>query len=298
MRFQWIHRHRNAWPIAVMCRVLRVSRSGYYARCGRPTSAMAERRKQLLTRIRRVFERSGCTYGSPRIHHWLCQHGVRCNVKTVATLMRQNGLKSCMQRRFKVVTTDSRHGYRAHQVPAVGLLDRRFGADRPDQRWACDITYIPTGEGWLYLAVVLDLFSRRVVGWACADHLRASLAVDALTMAIDRRKRGADALVGLLHHSDRGVQYACDAYRALLEAHGITASMSRTGNCYDNATTESFFGTLKMELTHHHRYTTRTEAIASIGDYIENWSNTQRLHSSLNYVSPQTYELNYERMTA
>ena len=201
---------------------------------------------------------------------------------TVAKYMRQEGLKSKVKRPFRVRTTDSNHG---HPV-AMNLLDRTFSAQAPDRKWCVDITYVPTGEGWLYLAAVIDLFSRKIVGWEMADHLRAELCVNALSMAIERRRPDP----GLLHHSDRGVQYACEAYRSLLDRYGIEPSMSRTGDCYDNAAMESFFSTLKRELIYHEKYQTRDEARLSIFEYIEVFYNRKRRHSAIGYQSPEPFE--------
>jgi putative transposase len=207
---------------------------------------------------------------------------VACCENTVAELMRRGGLRGCAPRRFVPRTTDSAHG---HAV-AENALDRRFDPGEPDRVWVADITYVPTGEGWLYLAAVLDLGSRQVVGWAAADHLRSELAQRALGNALESRRPGE----GLLHHSDRGVQYTCDAYRGLLAAHGIEASMSRKGDCWDNAAMESFFSTLKRELVHRESYATREEACRSLFEYIEVFYNRRRLHSALGYLSPVQYE--------
>lgn len=290
MRFDWIKTHRKHWPVNLMCRVLQVSRSGYYAWTRRPPSERAERRATLTQKIRQVHEDSRHNYGSPRVHLELVEQGERVNVKTVAKLMRENHIKSRIKRRFNVKTTDSTHGY----AIAPNRLERNFTFDQPNRAWVADITYVPTLEGWLYLAVVLDLHARKVIGYATADHLRTSLPLDALAMAIDTRQPNAKAGDALIHHSDRGVQYACVSYRAMLEAHGLDASMSRRSDCYDNAVAESFFGTLKQELVHHECYATRAEAAASITDYIDNFYNPIRRHSTLGYVSP----MDYERMTA
>lgn len=284
MKFAWIHEHRRWWPVELQAKVLGVSRSGYYAWRDRPASARRRRQHELLKDIRRVHADSRQTYGSPRVHQQLKAEGVRCNVKTVATLMRDNDLAAKTRRRFRVRTTDSKH-----DLPiAPNRLDRGFHAPGPNQAWVADLTYVPTDQGWLYLAAVLDLYSRKVVGYAMADHLKASLAIDALTRAI--ADRGRRELAGLLHHSDRGVQYACDDYQAILDAYGIDCSMSRRGNCYDNAAMESFFGTLKTELVHHEHYRTRAEARQSIADYIEMFYNTRRKHSTLGYLSPAEFE--------
>ena len=284
MRFAWIQAHRGAFGLTTLCRVLGVSRGGYYAWVGRAPGRgpRAARRAELLTQIRRVHAESRDTYGSPRVHRRLAQEGVAVCENTVARLMREEGVASCVKRRFRVKTTDSAH---AHPV-ADNLLGRDFQADLPDRRWCCDLTYVPTGEGFLYVACVLDLCSRKVVGWAMADHLRAELCLDALAMAVLRRKPHP----GVLHHSDRGVQYACGEYRRRLEEYGMVCSMSRKGNCYDNAAMESFMGTLKTELVYHESYATRQEAKASIFEYIEVFYNRKRLHSSLGYLSPEAFE--------
>lgn len=284
MRFAWIKTHEGDWPLALMCRKLKVSRSGYYAWKDRPMSHRAKRRAELVEQIRQAHEGSRRIYGSPRVYRQLKDQGVACCENTVAKLMRIDGLASKTKKAFKIKTTDSRHD---HAV-APNTLDQRFEQIEPNRTWAGDITYIPTRQGWVYLAVVLDLYSRRVIGWAMADHLKASLAIEALAMAIDQRRLPEEGSV--LHHSDRGVQYACDAYRTVLEAHGIGCSMSRTGNCYDNAVVESFFGTLKTELTHHEDYLTRAQAMQSIFEYIEVFYNRQRKHSSLGYVAPAQFE--------
>jgi putative transposase len=266
----------------MMCRILRVTRSGYYAWRDRPQSRRAARRVELVERIRRVYRDGRGTYGSPRITVELKESGTEVCENTVAKYMRQDGL--CVQPRRGYVphTTDSDHG---HPI-APNLLGREFAATAPDRKWVCDLTYVPTDEGWLYLSVVLDLFSRKVVGWSMSDHLRADGVAEAMKMAIRRRKPKDD----LLHHSDRGVQYACADYRSLLAEHGVTASMSRSGDCYDNAVAESFFGTLKCELVHRTRYRTREGARSSLFEWIECWYNRRRRHSSLGYVSPEAFE--------
>ena len=225
---------RERYSLSALCEALGVTRAGYYAwhrRRGEPPGPRAARQQELAERIRAAHARSRDTYGSPRVYHELKAQGVAVCENTVAKLMRQEGIRSVVCRRFKVRTTDSAHG---HPV-APNVLDREFAADAPDRKWAADITYVATAEGWLYLAAVLDLCSRKVVGWAMADHLRAGLCTDALEMALKRRRPAE----GLLHHSDRGVQYACSDYRDLLRSHGIECSMSRTGDCYDNAAVES-----------------------------------------------------------
>jgi transposase InsO family protein len=282
MRFAFIQEHRSCWPVKVTCRVLRVSRSGFYAWCRRAPSDRAQRREVLGHRIREVHEQSRATYGSPRVHRSLVAQGESVCENTVAKVMNSLQIKAKTAKAFVPCTTDSDH----HAPVAPNTLGRDFDASLPNHKWVADITYIPTAEGWLYLSVVLDLCSRRVVGWAMADHMRSELISDALEMALAHRRPAR----GLLHHSDRGVQYASDAYQGLLAEHGIECSMSRRGNCYDNAVMESFFGTLKTELVHHEHYTTRSQASGSIFEYIEVFYNRQRLHSTLGYLSPEAFE--------
>jgi putative transposase len=285
MRFAFIQEHRSCWPVKVTCRVLRVSRSGFYAWCRRAPSDQAQRREALGHRIREVHEQSRANYGSPRVYKALVAQGESVCENTVAKVMNSLQIKAKTAKAFVPRTTDSDH----HAPVAPNTLDRDFDASLPNHKWVADITYIATDEGWLYLAVVLDLCSRRVVGWAMADHMRSELIGDALEMALAQRRPAR----GLLHHSDRGVQYASDAYQGLLAEHGIECSMSRRGNCYDTpggAVMESFFGTLKTELVHHERYATHAAARASIFEYIEVFYNRQRLHSTLGYLSPEAFE--------
>jgi putative transposase len=274
--------HAEEFRVDLMCHVLQVSRSGYYAWRRRPASAQAQRRNRLLEQIQAAHAESRQTYGSPRVHAELEAQGVSCSKNTVAKLMREHALRSKMRRRFVVRTTDSRH---AHPI-FENRLNQQFEQPSTDRAWAADITYIPTAEGWLYLAAVIDLCSRRIVGWATADHLRAELPCQALQRALDER----DPTSELLHHSDRGVQYACDEYQQLLAEWGIAPSMSRTGNCYDNAVMESFFGTLKTELVHHETYYSRAAARQALFEYIEVFYNRKRRHSALGYRSPMEYE--------
>jgi len=282
VKFAFIAAHQDQFPIEWICQVLGVSRSGYYAWRDRPPSAQARRRDELTEQIRQAYQQSHQTYGSPRVHRALAAWGVPCCEKTVAKLMRLAKIRSKVHRRFVVRTTDSRHD----QPVAENLLARRFTVERPDTVWAADMTYVPTAQGWLYLAVVLDLCSRKVVGWATADHLRTELVQRALAMAlVQRRPHGS-----VLHHSDRGVQYASDAYQGLLAAQGFKVSMSRRGACYDNAVVESFFSTLKRELIHHQQYANHEEAHRSLFEYIEVFYNRQRRHSALGYRSPTQFE--------
>jgi transposase InsO family protein len=277
-----IHQHQDQFDIAVMCEMLDVSRQGYYAWVNRPASARQQRRAQLIDRIRQVHEQSHGTYGSPRIHAELLEQEIDVCVNTVATWMKQAHIAAITSRKFRVQTTDANH---PHPV-AANVLDRDFAASLPNQKWCVDITYVPTGEGFLYLAAVLDLCSRKIVGWQMADHLRTELCTDALAMALQKRRPGA----GLLHHSDRGVQYCCGDYQQMLLDHGIQASMSRTGNCYDNAMMESFWGTLKQEEVYQQNYPTRQAARQSIFAYLEGWYNRRRRHSALGYQSPEAFE--------
>jgi putative transposase len=265
-----------------MCQILEVSRAGYYAWLGRPESPRAVHQGEIVEQIRQVHRDSRETYGSPRVHRALVAQGVACCENTVAKLMQRAGVRAATARRFVVRTTDSRHGH----ALAENALDRQFEPGEADQVWVGDITYIATGEGWLYLAAVLDLGSRRVIGWATADHLRSELVERALSNALEHRRPSGP----VMHHTDRGVQYACDDYQELLRAHGLEVSMSRKGNCWDNAAMESFFGTLKQELVHRETYATREEARRSLFEYIEVFYNRQRLHSTLGYLSPVQYE--------
>lgn len=282
MRFSWIHEHRNSWPVEVACEVLEVARSGYYAWRDREPSGREKRRAELVIEIRQAHVESRGTYGSPRIHAELAGRQVKACENTVARIMREEGISSRRKKNYRVRTTDSNH---PHPV-AQNVLDRCFDWELPDQAWAGDITYIPTGEGFLYLAGVIDLCSRRIVGWAMADHMRTDLCLDALAMALAGRAPGS----GLLHHSDRGSQYACVDYQHLLKSQEMTCSMSRRGDCWDNAVMESFWGTLKTELVHHVKYATRDEARRSIFEWIECWYNRKRRHSAIGYMSPEAFE--------
>jgi putative transposase len=289
VKFAFIRNHQEEFPVDLTCRVLGVSRSGYYAWSRRAASAAVRRREDLTDRICQVHRGSREVYGAPRIHRELRSAGVRCSKNTVAKLMRQAAIRSKTRRRFVVHTTDSRH---SHPI-APNRLNRCFEQTEPNKVWVSDITYIPTGEGWLYLAAVLDLYSRKIVGWATSDSLAAELSCRALRMAVQQRS----PIGAVLHHSDRGVQYACEEFQELLRQHGITPSMSRTGNCYDNAVMESFFSAVKRELTHHHCYPTREAARQSLFEYIEVFYNRRRLHSALDYVSPAEYETRQARVS-
>jgi putative transposase len=283
MKFRFIEDHRDTWPVRLMCDALEVSRSGYYAWRGRPESPRVAANRALLAAIRRVHASHRGRYGAPRIHAALRAEGRLVSRGRVERLMHRHGIRAMTQRRFRVVTTDSNHSLPV----ADNLLDQTFLATRPNEIWLADITYIPTDEGWLYLATVLDLFSRKVVGWAMRDHMRQELTIAALTMAIQRQRPGP----GLIHHSDRGSQYAAGGYRQVLDAANIVQSMSRKGNCWDNAPMESFFHTLKTELVHHAAYATREAAKRDLFAYIEGYYNRQRLHSALGYLTPEQAEL-------
>ncbi len=280
--FRFIDEHREQWPVRVLCDALDISPAGYYAWRDRPTSARQQRQDALVVEIRAIHAEFEARYGSPRVQKELVARGHDCCENTVAKLMRDHDIRAKTARKFRCTTTDS-----DHDLPvADNLLDRQFNPARPNEAWVADITYIPTREGWLYLAVVEDLYSRRVVGWSMADHLESRLVVDALALAVERRLPGED----LLAHSDRGSQYASAHYQSLLARHGITCSMSRRGDCWDNAPMESFFASLKKELIHGADFATRAEARAAIVEYIEVFYNTKRRHSSLGYVSPAEYE--------
>ncbi len=267
-----------------MCKVLNVSRSGYYAWCTRPISAREMANQELSERIETAYEASDGTYGSPRIYRELEDEGVACSENRIARLMRLRGLCAKQSKRFRATTKRNR----THRT-APTLLNREFTADRPDQKWLTDITYIATLEGWLYLAAVLDLYARRVVGWAMSDRMTGDLTVAALQMAIRQRQ----PQLALMHHSDQGSQYTADEYQALLKKHGIQVSMNGAGTWYDNAPMESFFGTLKSERVYQRVYHTRDEARTDVFQYIEGFYNRRRRHSSLDYLSPEAYEQHY-----
>lgn len=274
----------NEHPIKAMCEVLAVSRSGYYQWLSAQSSARALHTEAIRVKITSVHKASRGTYGSPRVTVALHEQGEPVGRNRVARLMKEAGLQGRQARRYRVRTTDS-----AHDDPiAPNLLAEVPAPTKPDAVWVTDITYVETGEGWLYLAGVLDLYSRRLIGWAMGSSLETALPLAALHMALRRRRPGA----GLLHHSDRGCQYASAAYRSALAGHGCIASMSRRGNCYDNDTMESFWSTLKHELVYRHRFATRDEATTAIFDYIESFYNRTRLHSALGFKSPLAYESN------
>lgn len=276
--------YRGQFSITAMARVLEVSTSGYYSWRRREESRRSQENRKLLVEIKAIHTESDATYGSPRIHRELQARGIRCGENRVARLMRLHEVRPKQRRRYKA-TTDSRHALPV----AENHLDRQFNPEAPNEAWAADITFVWTREGWLYLAVVMDLFSRRIVGWSMQSRLKRELVIDALKMATGSRHVGNS----LLCHSDRGSQYASGDYQALLAAASIGCSMSRKGNCWDNAPVESFFATLKVERVYHRRYETREEARADLFQYLEVWYNRKRRHSSLGYLSPTDYEEQY-----
>jgi transposase InsO family protein len=284
--FAWIEERKAEFPVAVMCRVLEVSRSGFYAWRTRPPSAAEERREELTHEVQRIHAEVKGRYGSPRMHAELVARGEVCCVNFVAGLMKRAGITAKAKKRF-VRTTDSNHTWPV----AANVLDRQFHPSQPDTVWVADLTYIPTREGWLYLAAVEDLFSRRVVGWSLSESMTSRLVVDALEMAVGRRRPGEE----LLAHSDRGSQYASEHYQRVLSREGMVCSMSRRGDCWDNAPMESFFATLKKELVHREDYATREQAKASVFEYIEVFYNRVRRHSSLGFVSPAQFEQTHNR---
>ena len=281
MKFAFIAREKATFPIDLLCTVLGVSRAGFYATQHRPVPARRSADQQLAVHVAAAHAASRKRYGSPRVYRELQAQGHEVGRHRVARLMREQGLRAREKRRFQR-TTDSQHGLPV----AANVLDRQFTVPTPNMAWVSDITYLWTREGWLYLVVILDLFSRRVVGWALHDRITRQLALDALAMALRHRQPRP----GLVHHSDRGSQYASGDYRAVLTAHGIVCSMSRRGNCWDNAVAESFFSTLKIELAHAADWPTHAAASTDVAEYVEIFYNTQRRHSVLGYVSPVAFE--------
>jgi putative transposase len=291
MKYRFIKEHERKFTVREMCRVLKVRRSGFYAYLRCSQSFHAFENEGLKKEIRRIFEANSGLYGSPRIHRVLRAQGVRCGRKRVARLMREMGLRVRMRRRY-VRTTNSRHGYPV----APNRLNREFGVEQIedlDRAWAGDITYIPTRQGWLFLAVILDLKSRRVIGWSMSASIDQRLVQDALDMAI-RHRLGTRRCGGkLMFHSDRGSQYAAHGFQEQMLKAEITCSMSRKGDCWDNAPVESFFATLKKELVHREEYITRDQARTSLFNYIEVYYNRIRMHSALGYQTPVQYEQNF-----
>jgi putative transposase len=281
MRYRCIDRRRRQYPVTMMCRGLKASSSGYYAWRVRPESERAKTDRALTRVMRRLHAESKGVYGSPKMRGELADEGYRYGRHKVARLMRLSGLRGCPKRRFKVTTKRDP----SHPV-TENLINQDFTAKAPNRRWASDITYISTHQGWLYLAVVMDLYSRRIVGWSMSQWISRHLVIDALNMALDQR--GHEGV--LIHHSDRGSQYTSDDFRDELEKHGIQCSMSAHGNCYDNAVVESFFGLLKRERVNRVRYRTRDEARADVFDYIECFYNRKRRHGYLGNISPAAFE--------
>ena len=281
MKYAFIKSHRTTFSVGLMCKVMEVTRSAFHDWLNRPESARNREDRRLSEKVKKIHEKSRGTYGARRIRQELVEDGESISRTRVGRLMKQQGLESKSKRKFKA-TTNSNQG----RPVAPNLLDRKFLVEQPDTVYAGDITCIPTDEGWLYLAVLIDRYSRAVVGWAMSERMTAQLANDALMMAIWKRRPPK----GLMTHSDRGSQYASALYQKTIKDHGFICSMSRKGNCWDNAPSESFFHTLKTELTHHKRYQTRLEARQEIFEYIEVFYNRQRRHSTIGYQTPMGYE--------
>ncbi len=277
-----IHDHLEQFDVTLMCQLLEVSRQGYYDWIDRPAPASAIERDRIVAAIRLAHAESQCRYGSPNIHRDLLDQGLDCCVNTVAKRMKQHGIKSVVHRKFRVATTDSDHPHPVFE----NRLDRDFAATGPNQKWAADITYIHTREGFLYLAGVVDLFSRKIVGWSLKDTLHTDLCVEALEMAL----AGRQPRHPLLHHSDRGCQYAAKQYQDKLAEFSLECSMSRVGNCWDNAVVESLWASFKNELVFQRIFNTKQEARDAIFEWIVVWYNRKRRHSSLGYVSPEAFE--------
>ncbi|WP_338823519.1 IS3 family transposase [Neomoorella humiferrea] len=287
MKYRFIREHTGTFRVETMCRVLKVSRTGYYRWLKKPVSQRKIQDEIIKEKAEHIYNKSRKTYGSPRIHKQLGKEGIHCGKKRVERLMREAGIQAIQKRQFKV-TTDSRHNLPV----AENILNREFTASSPNKRWVTDITYIPTEEGWLYLAAVMDLYSRRIAGYSMQKYLTRELAIEALNNAVTNRRPGR----GLIIHSDRGSQYASHDYQQLLQQYGFICSMSRKGDCWDNSPMESFFKTLKTELVYHRRFKTRAEARVEIFEYIEVFYNRFRLHSSLGYATPEEFEKNYENL--
>jgi putative transposase len=287
VRYGFIARHRSVWPVRLMCRLLSVSHGGFYDWQGRSLSRRTIESERLTGLIRSSFEQSDRTYGSPRVWRDLHDWGERISENRVARLMCRAGIRARSKRRRHPADPGARN---EHTI-APNVLDRQFEANAPNQKWVADFTYVWTAEGWLFVAVVLDLFSRRVVGWSMSSLMTAQLVMDALLMAIWRRGWPGE----LLHHSDQGSQYTAEEFQRLLTEHGLRCSMSRRGDCWDNAAMESFFSTLKTERVNRRRYATRDEARADIFDYIERFYNRRRRHSTLGQISPMEFERRYVR---
>ena len=283
MKFSFVAKHRVIWPAGWLCEALGVSRGGFYAWLTRPRSARARSNEELGAKVRASFLASDRTYGARRVWHDMLADGVSCSLHRIERLMRQQALKARPRRRRLPSDT----GERSTNAISPNVLDRTFQASSANRKWVADFTYIWTAEGWLYVAAVIDLFSRRVVGWSMSATMTAQLVTDALIMAIWRRGK-PDAL---MHHSDRGSQYTSEQFQRLMADHGVTCSMSRAGNCWDNAAMESFFSSLKTERTARKTYRTRDEAKADVFDYVERFYNVKRRHSTIGYISPMEFEM-------
>jgi putative transposase len=289
VRFAFIAAEKASYPVALMCRILAVSRAGFYAWRRRPAARRTRQDGTLAVAVAAIYAENHGRYGSPRVQMELRERGQRSGRKRIARLMRAQGLRARPRRRYRT-TTDSRHGLPV----SPNLLARRFAVARPNTAWVTDMTYLWTAQGWLYLAVIIDLFSRRVVGWSMSERIDRRLALDALRMAVAQRRPQP----GLIHHSDRGSQYASGDYQQLLAKHGLCGSMSRRGDCWDNAVAESFFASLKLELVYQVQWRTRAEARTAIFEYIELFYNRRRRHSSLGYLSPAEFERRNEQLLA
>jgi putative transposase len=281
VKYAWIHQQRTEFRVSRMCRLLEGSRSGYYEWLHRPPRTQTAADQQLQDKVQRYFAQGRGTYGTRRIKHLLAQEGLCVSRRRIGRLLAHAGLRCKTRRKYKAPTMAGQA-----QTVAPNQLDREFTVDAPNKVYVGDITYLPTGAGWLYLAVVLDLCSRAVVGWSMANHMRAELVNQALAMALSQRQPA----VGLIMHTDRGSQYGADSYRQLLRQHGIEPSMSRKGNCWDNAVAESFFHTLKTELIYGEEYDTHEQAQTAVFEYIEVFYNRQRCHSANGYLAPLVYE--------
>ena len=277
-----IHDQLEQFEVSMMCELLEVSRQGYYDWIDRPVSPLSLRRDETVAALRLAHVESNCLYGSPNLHQDLLEKGVKCCLNTVAKYMKEHGIASCIHRKFRVSTTDSNHDHPVFD----NRLNRDFTATGMNQKWAADITYIPTDEGFLYLAGVVDLFSRKIVGWSMKDTLHSDLCVEALEMALVHRRPKHP----VLHHSDRGCQYAGKQYQDKLTEFTLECSMSRVGNCWDNAVVESLWASLKNELVFQRNFATKQEAKDAIFEWIEVWYNRKRRHSSLGYLSPDAFE--------
>ncbi|WXJ94324.1 IS3 family transposase ISCce3 [Neomoorella carbonis] len=287
MKYRFIREHTGTFRVETMCRVLKVSWTGYYRWLKRPVSQRRIQDEIIKEQIVNIYNKTRKTYGSPRVQKQLGREGIHCGKKRVERLMREAGIQAIQKRKFKV-TTDSKHNLPV----AENILNREFTANSPNTSWVTDITYIHTDEGWLYLAAVMDLHSKRIVGYSMQKYLTRELVIEALHMAITNRRPGR----GLVIHSDRGSQYASYDYQRLLRQYGFICSMSRKGDCWDNSPMESFFKTLKTELVYHRRFKSRAEARVEIFEYIEVFYNRLRLHSALGYETPEEFEKNYENL--